>query len=530
RFHHANLVSVHRIFEATGTAYRVMEFIEGDTLAQSFRNGVTFDAEALKKLALPLLDGLEAVHRAGYLHRDIKPSNIMLRPDGRPVLLDFGSARSALSRGTRTVTSLVTPGYAPYEQYYGDGNQGPWTDIYALGAILHQIVSGQPPVEAPARLKNDPLPPARQVGAGRYPDALLAAIDWALRFDESERPQTVAEWRKGLAGDALPPPRLAAQAQDRIANDNAALKERPRQRRYGVLIASVAGVMMIGATAAYGVHEYRTLQQEAEQAEIARAEAQREAEHAAELHAAALARELEARQDLERARKASEEASAQARQAQEKLKEEEKRRSEETARAAAAAAERDRQAEARRLREAEEQKRRAYDEAEARREAAAAEVEWRRREQARLEAERRAQDQRARRGGSGGFFGSIFGGSVRRDQMGRPRDLTGPSYNPDAAPAGSVPLDNSYPDRPRPRDPYDRDSRLDAGPPAIRVAQADDAQKQQQYYEESERRRAEERARQEAERRQLQQDLEQRRERQRQELMLLEQQRLQDKR
>jgi hypothetical protein len=536
RFHHPNLVSVHRYFEANGTAYMVMEFIEGDTLAQSFRNGMTFDAAALKTLALPLLDGLEAVHRAGYLHRDIKPSNIMLRPDGRPVLLDFGSARSALSRGTRAVTSLVTPGYAPYEQYYNDGNQGPWTDIYALGAILHQIVAGKAPVEAPARLKNDPLPAARTIGAGRYPESILTAIDWAMRFDETERPQTVSEWRKALTGDALPPPKLAAVAQDRIANDNIA-KPKPRPRRYGALIAVVAGILMLGATVAYGVHEYRLMQQQAQEAQSARVQAQRDAEQAAEMHAAAVAREMEARQDAERARQASEEATQQVRQAEEKRKAEEKRRLEDAnravavaERAAAAAAERERQAEqTRRLQESEERTRKALTEAEARREAAAAEAAWRAREQARLEAEQRAYEERGRRGS---IFGPIFGRSVPRDQVGRPRVLTGP-INPDAPPPADMRMENSYPepDRRRRRDrPYDGDSRLDLRDRNLRYAQTTETPPPPQYDAEAERRRAEERARQRAEQEQLRRDMEVRRERQRQDLLLLEERRLREKR
>ncbi|MGE0154284.1 MAG: protein kinase [Reyranellaceae bacterium] len=519
RFHHPNLVGVHRYFEANGTAYMVMEFVEGDTLAQSFRNGATFDAAALQALALPLLDGLETVHRAGYLHRDIKPSNIMLRPDGRPVLLDFGSARSALGRGTRTVTSLVTPGYAPYEQYYGDGNQGPWTDIYALGAILHQIVSGKPPVEAPARLKNDPLPPARQAGAGRYPAALLAAIDWALCFDETQRPQTVADWRRALTGQASPPSKLVVAAPDRSVAPAAPA----RPRRYGALIAAAVGVLMLGTTGAFGVREYRVLQQEAVEAELARAQAQRDAEHAAELHAAAQARELEARQDAEQARKASEAAAEQARLAEDKRKADE---------AVRAAAEKERQAEqARRIRASEEQTRKALAEAEARRQ----EADRRAEEQARLEAEQRAREQQARRYPGGAPQGPVFGRTVTRDQLGRPRILTGP-INPQPQPQPDPQIDLRWgdpaADRPRRRDNLDRGSQLQFDARPVRFAEnADPPPPPPRPDAEAERRRrAEERARAEAERKQQQRDLEMRRERQQQELRLLEEQRLRDKR
>ncbi len=501
RFHHPNVVGVHRYFEANGTAYMVMEFIAGDTLAQSFRNGMTFDAAALKALALPLLDGLEAVHKAGYLHRDIKPSNIMLRPDGRPVLLDFGSARSALSRGTRTVTSLVTPGYAPYEQYYNDGNQGPWTDIYALGAILHQIVAGKPPVEAPARLKNDPLPAARAIGAGRYPEPMLAAIDWAMAFDETQRPQSVADWRRALAGDVKPPQALVAIRNDRLAGNP------PPARRRGLLIAASIAGLLVASTTAFGVSQYRAMQAEAARETAARELAQRDAEQAAELQAAALAREIEAREDAERARKAAEETAEKARLA------EEKRKAEDAARAAAA--EKERQAEqARRIKESEEQTRKALAEAEARREA-----EERSREQARLDAEQRARDGQMQRGSGGVIvYGPVFGRTVTRDQMGRPRILTGP-INPQAQPSPDLRGGDQYPDQDRPRR-RNRDS--------DRFVQND--QQQQQYDAESERRRAEERARAQAEREQLRRDIEQRRERQQQDLRLLEDQRLRDRR
>lgn len=513
RFHHPNLVGVHRYFEANGTAYMVMEFIAGDTLAQSFRQGMTFDAAALRALALPLLDGLEAVHRAGYLHRDIKPSNIMLRPDGSPVLLDFGSARSALGRGTRTVTSLVTPGYAPYEQYYNDGNQGPWTDIYALGAILHQIVAGQPPVEAPARIKNDPLPPARSVGDGRYPDTMLAAIDWALAFDETQRPQSVEQWRQALVGEAQVPVGGAVPA-----------APAPSRRR-GMLVAASVAALLAASGTTYGVMEYRALEQEAARAAVAREQAQRDAEQAAELQAAALAREIEAREDAERLRKANEEAAAQARQAEEKRLAEEKRKAEEAARAAA---EKERQAEqARRIRDSEEQTRKALAETEARRQ----EAERQAREQARQEAEREAQ---MRRYPGSAPQGPVFGRTVTRDQMGRPRILTGP-INPQPQPQIDMRWGDpaSGQDRPRRRDNFDRGSQLDPGAPSDRFAQNADPPPPpppSRYDEEAERRRAEERARQEAERERLRRDMEQRRERQQQDLRLLEEQRLRDRR
>ncbi|GMQ75687.1 MAG: hypothetical protein BMS9Abin01_0942 [Gammaproteobacteria bacterium] len=204
RFQHPNIVGVHSVFEANNTAYMVMEYEQGRSFGTLLREPESCREERLRALLMPLLDGLERVHEAGFVHRDIKPNNLFVRDDGSPVVLDFGSARQALGVETRTLTSLVTPGYAPFEQYNAnrDGDkQGPWTDIYALGATLYRAVSGKGPVDALTRagaiLKGhkDVLVPATMVGEGRYSASFLRAIDRALAFQPEARPQTIAEWR-----------------------------------------------------------------------------------------------------------------------------------------------------------------------------------------------------------------------------------------------------------------------------------------------------------------------------------------------
>ncbi|GMQ76473.1 MAG: hypothetical protein BMS9Abin01_1753 [Gammaproteobacteria bacterium] len=204
RFQHPNIVGVHSVFEANNTAYMVMEYEQGCSFGTLLRDPESCREERLRALLMPLLDGLERVHEAGFVHRDIKPNNLFVRDDGSPVVLDFGSARQALGVETRTLTSLVTPGYAPFEQYNAnrDGDkQGPWTDIYALGATLYRAVSGKGPVDALTRagaiLKGhkDVLVPATIVGEGRYSASFLRAIDRALAFQPEARPQTIAEWR-----------------------------------------------------------------------------------------------------------------------------------------------------------------------------------------------------------------------------------------------------------------------------------------------------------------------------------------------
>ncbi|MCK5362509.1 MAG: serine/threonine protein kinase, partial [Gammaproteobacteria bacterium] len=190
-FQHPNIVGVHSVFEANNTAYMVMEYEQGRSLGTVLREPDSCREENLRALLMPLLDGLERVHEAGFVHRDIKPNNLFVRDDGSPVVLDFGSARQALGVETRTLTSLVTPGFAPFEQYNAtrDGDkQGPWTDIYALGATLYRAVTGKGPVDALTRagaiLKGhkDVLVPASVAAGDRYSASFLRAIDRALAF------------------------------------------------------------------------------------------------------------------------------------------------------------------------------------------------------------------------------------------------------------------------------------------------------------------------------------------------------------
>jgi len=203
-FRHPNIVRVMRFFEANGTAYMVMEFVEGAPLPDWISTRRPLAEAQVAALVAPLLDGLEVVHKSGFTHRDIKPPNIYIRDDSSPVLLDFGAARQKSSE----LTALVTPGYAPFEQYHAQGKQGAWSDIYALGGVLYWIVTGNSPHEAAARIRADTMPPAVQAAdKSGYRPEFLAAIDWALAPHEDQRPQSVPEWRAALLGAAPIPPR-----------------------------------------------------------------------------------------------------------------------------------------------------------------------------------------------------------------------------------------------------------------------------------------------------------------------------------
>ena len=216
RFDHRHIIKVHRFFEAHGTAYIVMEYAEGETLSAHLERKGTLSEAELKGILYPLLDGLAVVHGADFLHRDIKPGNIVLRDaDGSPVLLDFGAARQAIGAKSRSVTSIVTPGYAPIEQYSSRGHQGAWTDIYALGGVCYRALTGQMPDDATDRMRNDPLVPVSQRCAGRASGAFLSAIDVALSVDEGDRPPSVGVWREALGASVSAPARRQAQGERR---------------------------------------------------------------------------------------------------------------------------------------------------------------------------------------------------------------------------------------------------------------------------------------------------------------------------
>lgn len=203
-----NVVRVYDFVEANGTAYMVMALIEGQNLSAILRQRGTLSEQELRGIVLPLLDGLEQLHEAGLIHRDIKPANIILRGGRTPTLIDFGAAREGLGRKSRSVTSILTPGYAPFEQYGSAGDQGPWTDIYALAATLYHGIAGKAPPDSVDRIRRDPMVPAVQAGAGKYSEDFLAAIDAGLRVDERERPQNAAAWRAlfGAAPAGIVPP------------------------------------------------------------------------------------------------------------------------------------------------------------------------------------------------------------------------------------------------------------------------------------------------------------------------------------
>ena len=203
RCQHPNIVSVYSVFEANGTAYMVMEYQRGQSLSRAMRSGLVRNEADLLTLIRPLLDGLMFMHDAGFIHRDIKPDNIFIREDGVPMLLDFGAARQSVGFGTQRMTTMLTPSYAPIEQYNTSGRaekQGPWTDIYSFGATLYRLIAGRGPIDAVSRANSllecgkDAYVSIKDTKPDGYSHALLTAIDHALAYRPADRPQTVKEW------------------------------------------------------------------------------------------------------------------------------------------------------------------------------------------------------------------------------------------------------------------------------------------------------------------------------------------------
>ncbi|MGX2041216.1 protein kinase domain-containing protein [Methylocaldum sp. MU1018] len=200
---HPNIVRVLNVFVANNSAYMVMGYEEGESLHTVLERRRTLEQGELLRFLIPVLDGLEKIHNTGFVHCDITPAHIVLRKDGSPVLLDFGSARQSLGEKTLALPSMLSPGYAALEQYYEKGDRlGPWTDIYALGATLYRGIAGVAPPDALERSQSvivaakEIFVRAVQVGGPRYSEGLLRAVDHALSLNSPNRPLSVAAWRR----------------------------------------------------------------------------------------------------------------------------------------------------------------------------------------------------------------------------------------------------------------------------------------------------------------------------------------------
>ncbi|MCP5540203.1 MAG: SUMF1/EgtB/PvdO family nonheme iron enzyme [Akkermansiaceae bacterium] len=220
KFDHPHIVRILRVFEANGTAYFVMPFLEGrpfdEAIEERKKSDEPFWEAELRDLLVPLLGALGELHGEGIYHRDIKPANILITGKG-PVLIDFGAARQRVSE--KSLTVVESPGYTPFEQMQTRGNVGPWSDLYALGAVLYRAITFEAPPKSADRVRNDAITVLSESGryTGLYGKGFLASIDRALAFDEEERPRSAAEWQAALkekVPSPIPKPRHPAPAAD----------------------------------------------------------------------------------------------------------------------------------------------------------------------------------------------------------------------------------------------------------------------------------------------------------------------------
>ena len=202
---HPSVVRVYRCIEANRTAYMVMDLCAGETLEQRMARDAKFDDNWLREFLVSMLGGLDTLHKTRILHRDIKPSNIFLVSGDRPVLIDFGSARQLVDGGAhQAMTAIVTYNYSAPEQWDSTGQfeQGPYSDLYSLGATAYEIVAQRKPNASNTRLLKDMLVPAADMAKGKYNAKLLSTIDKALKVSVAERYQTAAEWLADLSRSA----------------------------------------------------------------------------------------------------------------------------------------------------------------------------------------------------------------------------------------------------------------------------------------------------------------------------------------
>lgn len=280
KFRHPGIVQVLQILKGeNNSAYMVLEFIDGQSLDQWLKSlpGPPKQAQ-LEVIIEPLLDALTAVHRAKFAHRDIAPDNIYIRKSGEAVLLDFGAAKLLAAQHSKTMNLVVKDGYSAPEQYYAEGRQGPWTDIYAFSATVYRCLSGQKPIDAMARLdaKNngepDPLKPCSDLGLSDYSAEFLNAVDAGLSPQAKSRPQDISSWRKLLlpnggeeatsrpqqplefAEDAPPP--VAQEAPDKGTGSK-------RKSKTGLLAAGLMATLLIGGGVSYWLYEQQKIAAEA---------------------------------------------------------------------------------------------------------------------------------------------------------------------------------------------------------------------------------------------------------------------------
>ena len=208
KLNHPNVVRVLNFFRANETVYMVMRYERGRTLQEHIHahRGALRESWVRRTFA-QLLNGLREVHSNKLLHLDIKPGNVYVRNDGTPLLLDFGAARQTLSEEGTKLPPMYTPGFASPEHHGNRDHLGPWSDVYSVGASIYACLGATAPQPADQRLQKDRMVSARKGWAGKYSGELLDIVDWCLRLDHLQRPQSVFALQKALLGKGEPAPK-----------------------------------------------------------------------------------------------------------------------------------------------------------------------------------------------------------------------------------------------------------------------------------------------------------------------------------
>jgi hypothetical protein len=260
------IVRVFDFLEVNGTAYIVMQLLQGETLEARIKRTGPLGPTDIDRILWPLLDGLEQVHNAGFLHRDIKPGNILMDAGGQPTLIDFGASRAAIAGRSHALTAIFTPGYAAAEQMTA-AKQGPWTDIYGVAATVYNAITGKVPPSAFDRMLEDTYEPLGRMELHGFAPGLLVGIDAGLAVRATDRPQAIAGWR-AILGQATAPDAQATITLARAITPEAATARvapvhepplpsagaaPPARKRAAVWIGAVAVLLLAAGGGAYSL-------------------------------------------------------------------------------------------------------------------------------------------------------------------------------------------------------------------------------------------------------------------------------------
>ncbi len=246
---HPNIVNVYEFFEENNTAYIAMEFLEGMSYKQYIaqHNG-RVDCQTAVNVVLSVTDALREIHKVKIIHRDISPDNIFMVPVDQQAtnykvkLIDFGAARFSSGEEEKTLSIILKPGYAPPEQYRSRSKQGPWTDIYAVGAVLYRSVTGRMPEESVNRVVEDHLPPPNAL-VPEIPQYLSDTIMRAMALSQELRFQNVDQFQAALRNET------------KVRDVAAELKRRKRIRI--ISVAAMAAVICGGGVGCWGFYQLK---------------------------------------------------------------------------------------------------------------------------------------------------------------------------------------------------------------------------------------------------------------------------------